>query len=98
MTRGEFGTRTFTGGLKFPLGYWKEGETRKFLYKHYEGTKESDRVESIMIKRIDFSFQEAAHCLEFYWTLTDRDEKKFYDRQTYIYCPGKSMVSEIQHG
>jgi hypothetical protein len=26
-------TRTYSGGLKFPLGLWKEGETRKFAYK-----------------------------------------------------------------
>jgi hypothetical protein len=96
-TRRELGTRTFSGGLKFPLGYWKEGETRKFLYKHYEGTKESDRAETLTIKQIDFTFLGAAHCLEFYWTATDRDETKTYDRQTYVYCPGKSMVSEIQH-
>ena len=91
------GTRMFSGGLKFPLGYWKEGEMRKFLYKHYEGAKESDRAESIAIKRIDFAFQGSSHCLEFYWTATDRDERRVYDRQTYIYCPGKSMVSQIQH-
>jgi hypothetical protein len=91
------GTRMFSGGLKFPLGYWKEGETRKFMYKHYEGAKQSDRAESIIIKRIDFAFQENSHCLEFDWTATDRDEKRIYDHQTYIYCPGKSMVSQIQH-
>lgn len=91
------GTRLFSGGLKFPLGYWKEGETRKLLYKHYVDSRESDRAESITIKQIDFTFQGDEHCLEFYWTATDRLEKKFYDRQTYIYCPGKSMVSQIQH-
>jgi hypothetical protein len=91
------GTRMFSGGLKFPLGTWKEDETRKFLYKHYEGSRIADRAETITIKRIDFQFQQSVHCLEFYWTATDRDEKRFYDRQTYIYCPGQSMVSQIQH-
>jgi hypothetical protein len=91
------GTRMFSGGLKFPLGSWKEGETRKFLYKHYEGSRVADRAETITIKQIDFQFQQSSHCLEFYWTATDRDEKRFYDRQTYIYCPGQSMVSQIQH-
>jgi hypothetical protein len=91
------GTRMFSGGLKFPLGQWKEGETRKFLYKHYEGSRVADRAETITVKQIDFQFQQSSHCLEFYWTATDRDEKRFYDRQTYIYCPGKSMVSQIQH-
>jgi hypothetical protein len=91
------GTRMFSGGLKFPLGQWKEGETRKFLYKHYEGSRVADRAETITVKQIDFQFQQSSHCLEFYWTATDRDEKRFYDRQTYIYCPGKSMASQIQH-
>jgi hypothetical protein len=91
------GTRMFSGGLKFPLGYWKEGETRKFLYKHYNGTRESDRAETITIKQMNFAFKGDPHCLEFYWTATDRNERQTYDRQTYIYCPGKSMVSQIQH-
>jgi hypothetical protein len=91
------GARMFSGGLKFPLGTWKEGEARKFLYKHYEGSRVADRAESITIKQINFQFQQSSHCLEFYWTATDRDEKRFYDRQTYIYCPGQSMVSQIQH-
>lgn len=91
------GTRMFSGGLKFPLGQWKEGETRKFLHKHYEGSRVADRAETITIKQIDFQFQQSSHCLEFFWTATDRDGKRFYDRQTYIYCPGKSMVSQIQH-
>lgn len=95
--RSELGTRMFSGGLKFPLGVWKEGETRKFVYKHYDETRVADRMETITIKQIDFVFSQSAHCVEFYWTATDRGEKRFYDRQTYVYCPGKSMVSQIQH-
>jgi hypothetical protein len=90
-------TRTSSGGLKFPLGLWKEGETKKFAYKVYEGSRDSVRVESITIKQIDFTMGNDQHCLEFYWTVTDKDEKKLYDHHTYTYCPGKSMVHEIQH-
>jgi hypothetical protein len=89
--------RLASGGLKFPLRFWKQGETKKFVYKVYQDSQEWERAESITIKQIDFSFQGSSHCLEFYWTATDRDGKKTYDRQTYIYCPGKSMVSQIQH-
>jgi hypothetical protein len=91
------GTRMFSGGLKFPLGVWKEGETRKLLYKHYEGTRVSDRMETITIKQINLAFQSTPYCLEFYWTATDPQERRNYDRQTYIYCPRQSMVSQIQH-
>ena len=63
----------------------------------YDDYQQSSREESITIQQIDFVFQDNPHCLEFYWTATDRDEKQTYDHQTYIYCPGKSMVSQIQH-
>jgi hypothetical protein len=96
-SRPDLGTRTVSGGLKFPLGVWKEGETRNFAYKRYEKERQSDRAESITIKQIDFAFQNMPHCLEFYWAETERDGRKIIDHHTYIYCPGKSMVSEIHH-
>jgi len=95
--RPSLGKRAMSGGLKFPLGYWKEGETRKFAYKHYDGSKESTRVETITISQIDFTYLEIPHCLKFEWTLTDGEGAKRYDRHTYIYCPGKSLVHEIQY-
>jgi hypothetical protein len=47
--------------------------------------------------KIDFVFQTSPHCLEFHWTATSRSGGTIYDRQTYIYCPRQSMVSQIQH-
>ena len=89
-------TRTYSGGLKFPLGLWKENETKSFSYKVWD-TTESQRAETITIKQMNFSYQGTPYCLEIYWTATDRSGRKTYDRHTYIYCPGKSMVSQIQH-
>lgn len=96
-SRPDLGTRTFSGGLKFPLGNWKEGETRTFAYKRYDKARQSDRAELITIKQIAFTFQNMPHCLEFYWAETESDGRKIIDHHTYIYCPGKSMVSEIHH-
>ena len=96
-TRPGLGTRTFSGGLKFPLGVWKEGETRKFSYKRYEKSRLSDRAELITIKQIDLSFQNNQHCLQFYWVETDNTGNKLYDHHTYVYCPEKSMIDEIHH-
>ena len=87
-------TRTYSGGLKFPLGLWKEGESKWFVYKVWD-SRETQRTETITIKQKDFAFQGTPHCLEFYWAATDR--KTTFDRHTYIYCPGKSMVNQIQH-
>ena len=89
-------TRTYSGGLKFPLGLWKEGETKSFVYKVWD-TTETTRMEAITIKQINFTYQGASYCLEIYWTATDRSGRKTYDRHTYIYCPRKSMVNQIQH-
>lgn len=88
--------RLSSGGLKFPLGLWKEGETRKFVYQVW-GARESERMEAITIEKIDAFFDGNPHCLEFYWTATSPSGSRNYDRQTYIYCPGKSMVSQTQH-
>jgi hypothetical protein len=90
-------TRTYSGGLKFPLGLWKEGETRKFAYRVYEGSTESTRVEAITIQQIDFAMGNDKHCLEFYWVASDKNERKIHDRHSYTYCPGKSMIVEIQY-
>ena len=87
-------TRTYSGGLKFPLGLWKEGESKSFVYKVWN-SRETQRTETITIKQNDFAFQGTPHCLEFYWAATDR--KTTFDRHTYIYCPGKSMVNQVQH-
>ena len=89
-------TRTYSGGLKFPLGLWKEDEIKSFVYKVW-GTTETERTETITIKQMNFTYQGTPYCLEIYWTATDRSGRKTYDRQTYVYCPGKSMVSQIQH-
>ena len=64
-------TRTNSGGLKFPLALWKEGEIKSFVYKVWD-TSESERTESITIRQIDFTYQGTPHCLEIYWTATDR--------------------------
>jgi len=90
-------TRTSSGVMKFPLGLWKDGETKKFAYKVYDEYQQSNRVEAITIKQIDFVFQGNPHCLQFYWTVSELGKSKMLDRHTYIYCPGKSMVSQIQH-
>jgi hypothetical protein len=94
-SRPEFGTRTVSGGLKFPLGYWRQGETRQLEEKRYEDSKAETRIESITITQLDFNYQRAPHCLEFYWVY--RDGGKIVDHQTYIYCPNQGMVRAIQH-
>ncbi|HEY6201046.1 MAG TPA: hypothetical protein VI231_20765 [Candidatus Binatia bacterium] len=95
-SRATLGTRTFTGGLKFPLGYWKQGETRKFSEKRYGDSKIETRIESITIIKLDFTYNGAPHCLEFEWLYRD-GAGKTVDHQTYTYCPNQAMVKQVQH-
>jgi hypothetical protein len=96
-TRVQFGLRTFTGGLKFPLGVWKEGETRVYSYRHFsdkrDDQRETTRTEALTLRRIDFAYGGAQHCIDFDWKLTGEGEKVI-DRNNYIYCPGRSMAGE----
>lgn len=96
-SRRDLGTRTFSGGLKFPLGYWKEGETKRVAEKRYEKSRVESRIESITIMQIDFNYRGAPHCLEFDWLYSERENGKIIDHHTYTYCPNQGMVKEIQH-
>ena len=92
-------TRTSSGGLKFPLGRWRERETRALHYRVWDSSKETGRTETITINKIDFVYQDSPYCLEFDWRVTERirSQTVTHDRQTYTYCPGKSMANQIQH-
>jgi hypothetical protein len=96
-SRTEFGVRTFSGGLKFPLGYWEQGETKQVVETRYEGSRVDSRIESITIKQLDFIYQGSPHCLEFEWVYKESRRAKTIDHQTYTYCPNKGMVKAVRH-
>jgi hypothetical protein len=96
-SRTEFGVRTFSGGLKFPLGYWKQGETKQVVETRYEGSRVETRIESIRITQLDFTYQWTPHCLEFEWVYKESRRAKIIDHQTYTYCPNKGMVKQVKH-
>ena len=96
-SRTEFGVRTFSGGLKFPLGYWKQGETKQVVETRYEGSRIDSRIESITVKQLDFTYQGSPHCLEFEWVYKESRRAKIIDHQTYTYCPNKGMVKQVKH-
>jgi hypothetical protein len=96
-SRTELGMRTFSGGLKFPLGYWKQGETKQVVETRYEGSRIETRIESIKITQLDFTYRETPHCLEFEWIYQESRRAKIIDHQTYTYCPNQGMVKQVKH-
>jgi hypothetical protein len=96
-SRDDLGTRTFSGGLKFPLGYWKQGETKQLTEKRYEAARVDTRIESITITQLDFTYRGIPHCLEFEWVYKESRRPKVIDHQTYTYCPNQGMMKQVKH-
>ena len=74
---------------KFPLGLWKEGETR-----HYElscnGGKRARKLR-VTIEKIDHIYNGQPHCLTFHWVLDKGIVQN--SNNHYIYCPGEGLVN-----
>jgi hypothetical protein len=92
--------RTLYQEAKFPLGYWKQGETRQYEYSCWYGTGEKKGhrmlVATITIEKLDFEYHGVPHSLQTRWILKDRDTGSNLDNRVYIWSPGFSMVSDVE--
>ena len=75
-------------GCKFPLGIWKEGESRSFTSDNYDRRRGNyQRVQTIKILRLG---KDEKSCLKFRWIMTERGRK--IDDNTYEYCHKEGLV------
>lgn len=74
--------------VKFPLGLWKDGETRVFDVSCNGGRLQ--RKIRLTIEQIDFTFKGVAHSLKFHW-IVDSGKKDGTDMR-YTYSPGLGLV------
>lgn len=75
--------------VKFPLGLWRDGETRRFDVSCNQGTLQ--RKIALTIEKLDFAFDGVPHSLQFHWVV-DGGTQVGTDMH-YIYSPGRGMVS-----
>jgi hypothetical protein len=75
--------------VKFPLGRWKQGETRTFRVSCNGGGLRRTIVLTIEI--IDFVHRGVPHSLQFHWVV-DGGQRPGSDMH-YIYSPGRGLVS-----
>jgi hypothetical protein len=75
--------------VKFPLGIWKQGETRVFDVSCNNGSLR--RRIALTIEKLDFDYQGVPHSLQFHW-LVDGGGRPGTDMH-YIYSPGRGLVS-----
>jgi hypothetical protein len=76
--------------VKFPLGYWHQGEVRDFDVPCNDGA--SMRKIRVTIEEIDFAFSGKAHSLRFHWQILNVAGAA--TDMHYTYSPGEGMVAE----
>ncbi len=79
---------------KYPLGEWKQGETRTFRYTCWYDNKPKVKVNTMTIKNIDFDCQGFKHCLSVEWVHRNEGAAGALDQRIYTFAPGKSIVAE----
>ena len=77
-----------TGEVKFPLGYWKQGEVRTYTLSCEPGARVRPLV--VTITDIDFRFDGVPHSLRFHWLLNEGKGRG--TDMTYVYSPGRGLV------
>jgi len=75
--------------VKFPLGIWKDNETRMFDVTCNNGTLRRRIV--LTIEKLDFNYEGVPHSLQFHWVL-DGGKGRGTDMR-YIYSPGRGLAS-----
>ena len=75
--------------VKFPLGVWKDSETRTFEVSCNNGALR--RTIKMTIEKLDFVFAGVPHSLQFHWVV-DGGKGRGTDMH-YVYSPGRGLVS-----
>jgi hypothetical protein len=91
-----FGISSCEEEAKYPLGEWKQGETREFEYRCWYGSGDGKRivrkVTTITIENADFVYGGVAHSLRIHWVLRQKDGKEM-DNRRYVFSPGLGIVA-----
>lgn len=78
------GGRFLNEASHFPLGLWREGESRSYA---------DDYKTTIIIEKLDFVFRGVPHSLQYRWKIGDCAGCDV----SYVYSPGQGLVDVFQH-
>jgi len=92
-----FGISSCEEEAKYPLGEWKQGETREFEYRCWYGSGEKKRaaqmITTLTILDADFSYGGVDHSLRIHWILRRKEDGKEMDNRRYVFSPGLGIVA-----
>ncbi len=75
----------------FPLGWWKKGERREYVYTEYSGGKKYVRKATVRMRRLSFTYKGIKHAMKYDWILVDMHGNVIY-HERFIYAPGKGLI------
>ena len=82
------GNRFIENGCKFPIGFWKKGESRSFTSNYFDERKGNyKRIKTITILKLE---KDNKSCLKFNWKSSQKGT--VIDENIYEYCPRKGLV------
>ena len=82
------GNRFIENGCKFPIGFWKQGESRSFTSNYFDERKGNyKRIKTITILKLE---KDNKSCLKFNWESSQKGT--VIDENIYEYCPRKGLV------
>ena len=82
------GNRFIENGCKFPIGFWKKGESRSFTSNYFDERKGNyKRIKTITILKLE---KNNKSCLKFNWKSSQKGT--VIDENIYEYCPRKGLV------
>ena len=82
------GNRFIENGCKFPIGFWKKGESRSFMSNYFDERKGNyKRIKTITILKLE---KDNKSCLKFNWKSSQKGT--VIDENIYEYCPRKGLV------
>jgi len=92
-----FGITACDQEAKYPLGLWKQGESRTFDNVCWYGDKVQPKVTTITIREIDTTCYGHEHCLRIEWILRDKgNDTRSIDHRIYEFAPNQGMVHQVR--
>ena len=80
--------RFIENGCKFPIGFWKQGESRSFTSNYFDKKNGNyKRIKTITILNLE---NKDKSCLKFNWESSQKGT--VIDQNIYEYCPSKGLV------
>ena len=87
-----FGITACDQEAKYPLGLWRQDESRSFEYTCWYGDRPRAKVATITIRDIDFDYGGFRHALRVEWVLRDKGDSRDIDHRIYTFASGKGVV------